>query len=93
MRTNADTDADTDTDPPGDPELGRPTFQATCANAGCHGSDGVVGPAPDLTAVVPFYSDDRLSAIIQNGAGRMPGQPVSDDELADLLAYLRLSFP
>jgi len=90
---DTDTGIDPDTDVDGDPELGVVTYQATCANAGCHGADGDVGPASDLTAAVPFYTDERLSNIIQNGAGRMPGQPVPDEELADLLAYLRLTFP
>lgn len=87
------TDTDRDSAPRGDPALGRPVFEATCANGGCHGADGVVGPAPDLTEVVPFYSDDRLGRIVLGGAGRMPGQDVSEDDLDDLIAFLRMRFP
>lgn len=81
----------------GDPVAGADVYAATCAT--CHGADGKLGvqtagiPAPDLTVEVPGLSDAELTDISQNGVGVMPGQGTDDTETADLIAYLRETFP
>ena len=69
----------------GDVYRGETAFQEACA--GCHGIGGTgggVGPALagrglDLSAV---------KAQIETGSGAMPGNLVSGDKLADVLAYV-----
>ena len=57
---------------------------ATCADAQCHGDDGCSGPAPNFQGTISRYSD---------GTGEMPAQNLTDQELADVLAFLRDVFP
>ncbi len=68
--------------------------------AGCHGADGTGGidiggtPSTDLTVSVPARTDAELEEIIKNGYGTaMPGQYSDAQEIADLIAYLRVTFP
>lgn len=81
----------------GDPVAGADVYAATCAT--CHGADGKLGvqtagiAAPDLTVEVPSLSDEELTEVAQNGYGVMPGQGTDDTETADLVAYLRETFP
>ena len=85
---SADT-SDTGVDPVA---RGREVFLASCVT-GCHGTDGDEGPAPDLSEEVPGRSDSRLQEIVLNGTGDMPGVPLADADLTDLLAYLRATWP
>jgi hypothetical protein len=34
-------------------------------------------------------TDERLTAVILHGRQMMPGTPIDDDQMQDLLAYLR----
>lgn len=66
----------------------------TCANAACHGPDGTSGMAtPTLDTSVPNLSDAEIVNTFLNGKGGMPPQSqLSDQELADLLAYVSDTF-
>lgn len=68
---------------------------ATCAASNCHGSDGASGDpsSPDLADAVPALDDRGLAEVIKNGTGTMPGQNLSDQEIADVMAYCRQTFP
>ncbi len=87
----------TGTDITGDPAIGETLF-AACA--GCHGADGTGGidiggtPSADLTVKVPSLTDDELADRIMNGFGTaMPAQYTDSQDVADVIAHLRLTFP
>jgi mono/diheme cytochrome c family protein len=74
---------------------GAQVFQRNCAR--CHyptKSSGLHGPGLQaITKIKAMPSgapptDERLSATILRGHGTMPGTPLDDDQLRDLLAYL-----
>jgi mono/diheme cytochrome c family protein len=81
----------------GDPVNGEALF-GSCA--GCHGADGTGGidiggtPSTDLTQSVPTKTDTELEDIIKNGYGTaMPAQYSDAQDIADLIAYMRQTFP
>jgi mono/diheme cytochrome c family protein len=62
----------------------------------CHGGDGAgAARGPGLASRVPKKSDERLALIIREGKGTMPGfqRVLSDDEVTQLVAWLRAAFP
>jgi len=74
---------------------GAAVYQAKCAR--CHyptSTHPLHGPG--LQALTKLKSmpsgapptDERLTAVILNGRQEMPGTPLTDDQLNDLLAYL-----
>lgn len=65
---------------------------ASCASSSCHGSNGDSGSGPRLSRRVPRGSDEDLIEIVLAGEGGMPPQDLDDQEMADLLAYLRQTF-
>lgn len=74
---------------------GAAVYQAKCAR--CHyptSRHPLHGPGLQaLTKLKAMPSgapptDERLTAVILNGRQMMPGTPLSDDQLNDLLAYL-----
>lgn len=72
----------------GDAANGASLYSSSCA--GCHGADGTGVSGPDLTSgLVSGMSDDAISDVIANGVGSMPGITSDDQEIADILAYLR----
>lgn len=79
-----------------DPVAGADHYDLFCSS--CHGADGTAGvqvdgvAATDL-AVVPSLDDDTLTTVIQDGYLAMPAQQLDDDETADVIAYLRETFP
>lgn len=82
----------------GDATNGAVLFGETCA--GCHGADGkgmkleggIV--SADLSVSVPMSSDQSLMGVIQNGVGSaMPSQYTDPQDIADVIAYLRATFP
>ena len=83
----------------GDPVAGEKVFQSTCANVKCHGPDGSgsgeKSKAADLADEVPTKSDAEIETIIREGFALMPAvdPPLSDQEIADVIAYLRQEFP
>ncbi len=93
----ADT-ADTAADVVGDETAGQANFDATCS--GCHNADGTGGvdiggtPSADLTARVPALTDADLEDRIMNGFNTaMPSQFTDEQDVADVIAYLRATFP
>ncbi len=74
---------------------GAQVYQAKCAR--CHNATNTRPlHGPGLQALTKLKampsgappSDERLTAVILHGRGEMPGTPLTDDQLADLLAYL-----
>lgn len=91
--TAGDTTGDT-----GEPDLanGMDIHDSTCAVAGCHGVDDMV----QLADRVPLLDDAGLTDQIRNGGmgpeGTMPGfneNLISAEDLVDLIAYLRATYP
>lgn len=77
----------------GDPAAGEAVFSAgACATSGCHGADGNSGTAPALNSVVSSRTDDQLIDAVLDGKGTMPPNNLSDQEMADVLAWLRSAF-
>jgi mono/diheme cytochrome c family protein len=75
----------------GDPATGSKIFQETCGTAICHGPDGSGGStgAEDLSVVVPKLSDLDIVTVMTNGFLVMPPQQLEDQQMADVLSYLR----
>ena len=81
----------------GDPTRGVAVYAATCGRTMCHGAERV---GPNLAAVVPSRDDARLWTTIRSGVrglGNSPGMPalvqLSDQDVADVIAYLRETYP
>lgn len=75
----------------GDASAGQSLFAAeACSNMACHGADGTSGSAtPSLDTAVSNASDAQIVNSFLNGKGSMPPQAsYSDQQLADLLAYV-----
>ena len=82
----------------GDPAAGKVVFTSRCAM--CHGADasGNTPMAKALGATIPDYrsktvqdlSDADIKKQITQGKNKMPAQSgVSDDDIANLIAYIR----
>lgn len=69
---------------------GAEVFADSCA--GCHGSNGIDGFAPDLPDAVPLLSDDDLLDIIENGTGTMEAPGLNADEADAVFDYVRETF-
>ena len=92
-------DASSTGDPVGDFDRGRVVFNETCGRDACHGPDGASGPAPNLAVVVLQRDDVQLRSVIQLGTGNtgksegsMPGLELEEQDLADVIVYLRATF-
>jgi mono/diheme cytochrome c family protein len=79
--------------------LGNQTATTDCGAADCHGPDGAGGPdapspAPQsLNVLVPERTDEKIIDTLLAGLGNMPAQTGrSDQELANILAYLNEEF-
>jgi mono/diheme cytochrome c family protein len=84
----ADT-ADTDT-----PEArGAALYAADCVV--CHGADGTAGidGASNLVEDVPNLDDAAITDVVLNGKDEMPAFAYTEAQMADLLAFLRETFP
>jgi mono/diheme cytochrome c family protein len=71
-----------------DASAGATMYAQVCA--GCHGdpvSGG--GSSPLLADEVPEKSDAELRDIILNGEGEMPPVALSEQQVTDVIAYLR----
>jgi mono/diheme cytochrome c family protein len=79
----------------GDPVAGEKVYQATCARSDCHGPDGsgAGSDAADLANEVPAKSDAEIRSILDNGEDLMAPLDLSNQEVADVIAYLRQEFP
>lgn len=78
----------------GDVSHGRVVYEAAlCASSACHGDDGRSGAAPSLAEQVPLRTDEEVLEVLLNGKGSMPPQDsLSDQDLADVFAWLRETF-
>lgn len=76
----------------GDPIEGEQLFADHCAR--CHGDDGFGASGPDLTARFATRELEVLVTSVIEGKGPMPvwGDELSDEELADLFAFLVRDF-
>jgi mono/diheme cytochrome c family protein len=95
--TGAQAEAGTESGIEGDAAHGEELF-AACA--GCHGPDGAgeidIGGtlSSDLRDEVPEMTDGELAEVIENGSGTaMPPQYDDAQDIADMIAYLRDTFP
>lgn len=77
----------------GDASNGRAAFDAYCD--ACHILDGTPGIGPSLVEGVPPLSDEDLVTLVLEGRGAMPtvSSEATTQELADLLAWLRDTYP
>ena len=75
----------------GNPSAGSKIFQKTCGTAICHGPDGSGGStnAEDLSVVVPKLTDREIVDVMTDGYLVMPPQQLEDQQMADVLSYLR----
>lgn len=79
----------------GDATAGETLFNDKgCSIDSCHGADGNSGTtAPALNGVVSTRSDSQLIDSVLDGTdGGMPAQNLTDQEMADVLAYLNANF-
>jgi|GEM_PF-1245817 len=79
----------------GDAAAGGQLFAGgSCATDACHGADGISGSAmPSLEMSVPDTDDATIVDSLLNGKGGMPSQAsLSDQQLADVLAYVSDTF-
>ena len=68
--------------------FGETVYQTNCA--ACHAADGTGGVGADLTVRVPATDDAVVVDIVLTGTTGMPAfGNLSDQAIADLLAYLR----
>lgn len=95
---NKDQSADDTAAVTGDPASGEALYSSSCS--GCHGTDGAGGidiggtPSADLTVRVPALTDAELEGVIADGFGSaMPSQYTDAQDIADVVAYLRETFP
>ncbi len=73
------------------------TLYDSCA--GCHGADGTLATdidgtaAADLTVRVPALDDAEITDQVKNGGTAMPAQLSEPQDIVDVIAYLRETFP
>jgi mono/diheme cytochrome c family protein len=76
----------------GDANAGQAVF-ARCSASTCHGTDGNSGSSGSpLSSEVPELSDEGVIDVVLGGVEDMPAQSLTDQEMADLLEYLRQTF-
>ena len=77
----------------GDAAAGETVFNSNaCSSESCHGADGNSGSAPALMTVVSGLSDDAAIDSVLDGKGGMPPQALEDQQMADVLAWMRANF-
>ena len=93
--SHGDTGEVLDLIPSADATRGQTTFGASCANENCHGTDGDMGPAPDLSIEIPEHNNEELAGIIRNGQGNMPAlsEQLNDQNIADVIVFVRGEWP
>lgn len=58
----------------------------------CHGANGEGGTGPAMTEEAAELTDEELVDIMIYGYEEMAGQGLDDQEMADVLAYIRATF-
>ena len=56
----------------------------------CNHCHGLGNP---LASRIDGLDDDEIASVIRNGSGSMPPQDLDDGEIADVIAYLRVTYP
>lgn len=76
----------------GDPVAGEFLYQGYCES--CHAADGTGLSGPDLTERLPTLTSPEILEQIEVGGNGMPAfeGEFTDQELADLLEFLTLTF-
>jgi len=76
----------------GDSASGASVYSTTCS--GCHGAagEGSPGYAPAMCEDVPGLDADGLATVILDGKGDMPAQGLTDQQTADVIAFLQETF-
>ncbi|HZO13181.1 MAG TPA: hypothetical protein VFB62_07975 [Polyangiaceae bacterium] len=102
--TEATCDASTVPIGTGDAARGMGLF-STCGTSSCHGDDGDTGLGGKMSERVPALSDAEIAKTIKCGTdtpaisgsmiaqGESEGGTLSDQEIADVIAHLRVTFP
>lgn len=78
-----------------DATAGQTVFTETCGLASCHGADGNTPGTPStkkLTDEIMELSDSAVVTVIIDGKDSMPAQSLSDQQVADVLAYVNETF-
>jgi len=76
------------------PIAGAQSYAKNCAICHGDGREGILPAFPPLVGIKRQMSDDKLTTIIHDGKGRMPGFPqMQGAELAALLQYLGTAGP
>lgn len=73
---------------------GSTLFNSNCAR--CHGATGAGTPTgPDLRPIVRSRTDSQIAETVLFGVGDMPNfdGTLKNQQIADLIAYLRATFP
>ena len=56
----------------------------------CNHCHGLGNP---LASRIDGLDDDDIASVIRNGSGNMPAQDLDEGQIADVIAYLRLTYP
>lgn len=78
-----------------DAAAGQTVFADTCGLASCHGADGnTPGTASTkkLSDEIAELGDAAVVSVIIDGKDSMPAQSLSDQQVADVLAYVNETF-
>lgn len=83
--------------PAADAQGGSVLYPDLCGEGTCHGSTGDNGTSgSSLSAEVPALTDEQLAIIIKYGnideGGTMPPVVASDEDIADVMAYVIQEF-
>ena len=73
----------------GNASNGGPVYVRACQS--CHEADGS-GEGMQMSSAVPADSDDQLAALVAGGT-HVAATAMTDQEAADLIAYLRQTWP
>jgi mono/diheme cytochrome c family protein len=73
----------------GDADAGGPVYERVCQE--CHDADGA-GKSRTLSEIVPASTDDELANVVAGG-GHVSTSAMTEQEAADLIAYLRATWP
>ena len=79
----------------GEGDAGKQVFEQTCA--ACHNLTGEAKVGPGLAGLYDRdmlpngnpVDDENLGVWIRTGGGAMPGLPLTDEQLSDVVAFLR----
>lgn len=76
----------------GDATAGETVFNDVCT--ACHGADGLgsEGYSPSLADETLDLSDEEIRDVILNGYGEMPAQDMTEQEVADVIAYMNATY-